>query len=63
MKRFAKNMDWLTADLENRVKEIFEKRYKRQLKKDEIREIALNLSSVTEVVVKSRFQLRKESKI
>jgi hypothetical protein len=55
-------MDWLTTDLEKRVKEVFEKRYKRQLKKDEIREIALNLSSLTEVAVKTRFQLRNEGK-
>jgi hypothetical protein len=45
-------MEWLTEELQEKVRTVFEPRYKRKLSRDEVAEIAENLSGVIEIILK-----------
>ena len=45
-------MNWLTEELRLKVKKVFEQRYKKELTATEVEEIAINLSSFTENLIK-----------
>jgi hypothetical protein len=53
-------LNWLNSGLKQKVKEIFEPRYKRNLTDKEVEEIAENLTSYMETIIK--FKLRYENK-
>lgn len=46
---------WLTAELKQEVRQVFEPRYKRVLSEDEVIEIANNLVGFVEVYAKSKY--------
>lgn len=47
--------DWLTTNLKNDVRKVFEDRYKRALTDQEVIEIANNLAGFIEVYAKSKY--------
>ena len=48
--------EWLTSDLKNEIKAVFEPRYKRKLSDLEVLEIAENLTGVIEEILKFRWK-------
>jgi len=53
--------EWLSDDLKEEVKNIFESQYGHKLTNDDIIEIAENLTNVMEVVLKFRFNKKYEN--
>ncbi|MCH8821519.1 hypothetical protein IID23_03260 [Patescibacteria group bacterium] len=51
---------WLTEELKQEIRNTFEPRYKRELSDDEVVEIATNLVTFTEHVVKSSTRRNNE---
>lgn len=51
---------WLTEDLRDEVREVFNKRYNRELSNNEIEEIAMNLTMTTEALLKFGIKLNIE---
>jgi len=47
--------DWLSVDLKNEVRKLFEGKYKRALTDQEVIEIANNLTGFIEVYAKSKY--------
>lgn len=43
---------WLTPELKNEIKFVFEPKYGRQISDDEVKSIAVNLTSYMETVIK-----------
>ena len=56
-------MHWLNENLKDNIKKIFEPRYKRQLNDLEVQEIAENLSSVVEEILKLKWRQKYEYSI
>lgn len=55
-------MNWLTEELGQEVRWLFEPRYKRQLTNDEVVEIAENLANFVESVLKFKCRQHEEKK-
>lgn len=53
-------MNWLNENLKQKIKNLFEPRYKRILTEREVEEIAENLTGYMETIIK--FKLRYENK-
>lgn len=53
---------WLTAELKTEIKAVFEARYKRSLTDNEVVEIAENLSTVIEEIIKLKWKQKYEPK-
>ncbi len=53
---------WLTEDLKQKVKNIYEPRYKRKLSDTEAIHIAENLSEVIEILCKFKWRTEYENK-
>ena len=51
---------WLSSQLKEKIKKVFEPRYKRTLTDDELFEIAENLSVVIEELVKLKWRQKYE---
>lgn len=49
-------MKWLTPQLKNEIRKVFEPKYKRKLSEDEVGEIAENLSGVVEAILEYKSQ-------
>lgn len=47
-------MSWLTKELKEEIRRVFESRYKTKLTEDDIWEIAENLTTGIEVILKSK---------
>lgn len=47
---------WLTKDLKQRIRDVFESKYKKQLSDEDVVEIARNLTSTIEIIVKLRWK-------
>jgi len=45
-------MNWITEEIKNQVKTVFEPRYKRSLTDDEVIEIAESLANFMEIILK-----------
>ena len=54
-------MSWITNELKQEVRKVFEPRYKRKLSDEEVVEIAENLSGVIEVIVKQKWKEKYDS--
>ncbi len=52
-------MDWLSPKLLIKTKELFEKRYGRELTSEEVESIAISLASVMEVITNYLYENRK----
>ena len=50
---------WLSEDLKEEIRRVFEPKYNRLLSETEIQEIAENLSSMTETILKSKLKYEK----
>ena len=48
-------MNWLSKELRDEIRKVFEPRYKGKLKDEEVIEIANNLTSFVEVYAKSKY--------
>lgn len=55
-------MTWLSSELKQEVREVFETRYNRTLSDDEVIEIAENLTGLTEAALKFRWRQKYEKK-
>lgn len=55
-------MEWLNKDLKEEIRKVFEPRYKRKLTDEEILEIADNLSSVIEEILKLKWKEKYENR-
>ena len=53
--------NWLTTDLKEEVRKVFEPRYGRHLTDSEVKEIAENLTDFLEVLLKYRLRLKYEN--
>lgn len=53
---------WLTPELEIKVRKVFEPRYKRNLKDEEVMRIAENLAEVMEIYFKLRWKDKYENR-
>ena len=51
---------WLNENLQNNIRTVFEKRYKRVLTKNEIVEIGENLEAVMEEILKFKWRQKYE---
>lgn len=58
--RYILYMKWLTEELKEEVKSIFEPRYKRNLSNQEVIEIAQNLASGLETLFKFKWRKKYE---
>lgn len=47
-------MNWITDELKQKIKKVFEPRYKRKLAEKEVKEIAENLASVAEAILRMK---------
>jgi len=53
-------MNWLTEELKNEVRKIYEPRYKRKLTDNEVLEIAENVEEVVETILKYLWRKKYE---
>lgn len=51
---------WLTEELKQEIKEIFEPRYKRELSNEEVLDIGNNLSGLLEATLKFKWKSENE---
>lgn len=56
-------MDWLTSELKDEVRKVFEPRYKRELSDDEVTEIANSLAKFTEGYLKFKYSQQIKNKV
>lgn len=50
------NYSWLSEEMKEKIRKVFEPRYKRKLTDDEVLEIAENLSGVIEGLIKWKWR-------
>ena len=55
-------MNWLTKELKEKIRKVFEPRYKRKLTDEEIYEIAENLSGFVEAVLEMKAEKLQKTK-
>ena len=53
-------MNWLNENLKQKIKDLFEPRYKRILTEREIEEIAENLTGYMETIIKFKLRYKNE---
>jgi len=53
-------MEWLSDDLKNKIRKVFEVKYKRQLTDREVIDIAENLTGYMETIIKFKFRYGNE---
>ncbi len=51
--------DWLTVPLKKKIRVVFEPRYKRELSDEEVEDIAENLTSYMEAILKFKARMIK----
>ncbi len=56
-------MNWITKELEEEVRKIFQPKYNRELSKEEVKEIANNLTDSLETICKFRWKKEYEGAI
>lgn len=55
--------NWLTNELKQKIREVFEPRYKRKLTSNEIEEIANNLTGYMETILKYKHKKKKRESL
>ena len=53
-------MNWLTSELKDEIRNVFESRYNRELNESEVIQIAENLSEVIEEIIKLKWKQKYE---
>jgi hypothetical protein len=48
--------NWLTPELKRQIKTVFDPRYKRKLRDEEVEDIAENLTGLMEIILKHKYK-------
>lgn len=54
--------EWLTEDLKQRVKQVFEPRFMRSLENKEVEAIAANIVSYMETIISFKYKINEKQK-